>query len=51
MRMAVRRVKGILSAGGDAKEQTMTVRFDPEVASGETIKQAMARIGYETQEM
>ena len=49
--MAVRRVKGVQKVEGNAKDKTLTVEFDPQVASVEDIKKAMARAGYDAEEM
>ena len=42
-------MKGVQKVDGNAKEKTLTIRFDPQMASVEDIKEAMARIGYETE--
>ena len=49
--MAVRRVKGVLKVGGNAQDKTLTIDFDSQEASPEDIKEAMARIGYDTEEV
>ena len=49
--MAVRRVKGVLEVNGNAKERTVTIQFDQEMAGIEDIKVAMDRIGYEAEEI
>ena len=49
--MAVRRVKGVQKVEGNAREKTVTVELDLDVASVDDIKGAMARIGYEAQEV
>lgn len=49
--MAVRRVKGVQKVDGNVKNKTVTVEFDPELTAVEDIKKAMARVGYETDEV
>ena len=49
--MAVRRVKGVQKVEGNAKDKTLTVEFDPQVASVEDIKKAMAWAGHDAEEM
>lgn len=49
--MAVRRVKGVNRVEGDARAKILTIQFDPEIASAVAIKEAMARIGYEPEEL
>jgi copper chaperone CopZ len=49
--MAVRLVKGVQKVDGDAKAKTLTIEFDPQVTSVEAITKAMARAGYEAQEL
>jgi len=48
--MAVRRVKGVQKVEGDARNKTLSIQFDPEVAYVETIKEAMGHLGYEAME-
>jgi copper chaperone CopZ len=47
--MAVRRVQGVQSVEGNAKERTITAHFDPQVAGEADIEKAMARIGYKAE--
>lgn len=49
--MAVRLAKGVQKVDGDAKAKTLTVEFDPQAVSVEDIKRAMARAGYNAQEL
>jgi copper chaperone CopZ len=49
--MAVRRVKGVHGVEGDAKGKILTILFDPEIASVKIIKEAMAGIGYDAEEL
>ena len=51
IRMAVRRVKGVQKVEGDAGNKTISVQLDPEAGSLDDIKEAMARIGYEAEEI
>jgi len=51
LRTAVRRVKGVKKVDGNAKDRTLTVEFDPQVASVEDIERAVARLGYDTEEV
>jgi len=51
LRMAMRRVKGVKELAGNLGEKTVTVGFDPEATSVEDIKKAMARVGYEAEEL
>ena len=48
--MVVRLVSGVDKVDGNEKEKTITVRFNPDVASVDIIKAAMARSGFEGQE-
>lgn len=49
--MAVRRVKGVQKVDGNVEEKTLAVQFDSRVASVKDIKSAMARVGYEAEEV
>lgn len=49
--MAVRRVTGVLDVDGNAKDKTVTIHFDRELAGIEDIKVAMDRIGYKAEEI
>ena len=49
--MAMRLVAGVQNVGGNAKEKTVTIEFDSQTVSLEDIKEAMARIGYDTGEV
>jgi copper chaperone CopZ len=49
--MAVRRVKGVQKVDGDVKNKTLTVEFDSQMTSVDDIKKAMARVGYEADEV
>jgi copper chaperone CopZ len=49
--MAVRRAKGVNKVEGDARAKILTIQFDPEIASVKIIKEAMAGIGYDTEEL
>jgi copper chaperone CopZ len=49
--MAVRLVKGVQKVDGDAKAKTLTIEFDPQVTSTEAVKKAMARAGYNAEEV
>ena len=51
IRMAVRHVKGVRRVDGVSKDKTITVQLDPELGSLDDIKAAMARIGYEAEEI
>ncbi len=48
--MVVRLLAGVDKVDGNEREKTVTVRFNPDVASVDIIKSAMARSGYEAQE-
>jgi len=49
--MAVRLVKGVQKVDGDAKAKTLAIEFDPQATSVEAIKKAMARAGYNAEEV
>jgi copper chaperone CopZ len=49
--MAVRLVKGVQKVDGNAKDKTITVEFDPNIVSLEGIKAAMARAGYDGEQV
>jgi copper chaperone CopZ len=49
--MAVRLVKGVQKVDGNAKAKTLTVEFDPQITSVGAIKKAMARAGYDADEV
>ena len=49
--MAVRRVKGVQQVDGNAEAKTIVVQFDSVVGSPSDIKEALARIGYESEEV
>ncbi len=49
--MAMRRVDGVQKVDGNAREKTVTIEFDSEAVSLGNIKEAMARIGYDTGEV
>jgi copper chaperone CopZ len=47
--MAVRRVNGVKSVDGNAKDKTVTVQYDPDVTTIEDVQARMKRIGYRTE--
>lgn len=49
IRMALRLVRGVYDAEVNARERTVTVRFDPGVATTEDIKGALASTGFKVQ--
>ena len=49
--MAVRCVKGVRNVTGDAKAKTMSVELGPEASSLDELHEALARIGYEAEEI
>ena len=51
VRMAVRRVKGVRKVTGNVKERTLSVELGPEAGSLDELYEAMARIGYEAEEL
>ena len=51
IRMAVRRVKGVRKVTANAKQKTLSVELGPEAGSLDDLYEAMARIGYEAEEL
>ena len=51
IRMAVRRVKGVRKVTGNIKERTISVELGPEAGCVDELYEAMARIGYEAEEL
>jgi copper chaperone CopZ len=49
--MAVRRVKGVQKMTSNVKERTMSVELGPEAETLDELYEAMARIGYNAEEI